>query len=298
MAQRGNIDYEQIKSFQRQGNGNLIQMAGGGTKTNGHVLIYDANGNAIDGGSGPAASVLTTKGDLLTYNSGLVRLPIGTNGQVLTANSAATDGVDWETPTSGSGSYFPIPPGITAPPSPGTLTWVNQGSAAASTVNSGINMTVPAQNSDNLRMLVKAIPATPYTFTVGVLATHPPADAGNMGICITDGTGTPKIIAWTVQYGGGGFLGFQLQQWNSPTSFNSVQNYEGRGVADPFGFILFRVLDDGSNLKWSLSKDGINWVQAFSAGRAAFLTPADIGLMMNTHGNVAIAMWVGHWTGV
>jgi|TARA_Y100000296_G_scaffold8372_1_gene9903 hypothetical protein len=43
---------------------------------------------------------LTTKGDLLVYNTvdSETRLPVGTNGQVLTANSSATNGVDWQDP--------------------------------------------------------------------------------------------------------------------------------------------------------------------------------------------------------
>lgn len=48
---RGNIDPEQIKSVGRQGDSSVIQMAGSGTKTAGHILVYDAGFNAVDGGS-------------------------------------------------------------------------------------------------------------------------------------------------------------------------------------------------------------------------------------------------------
>jgi len=43
---------------------------------------------------------LTTKGDLLVYNTvdSETRLPVGSDGQVLTANSSATNGVDWQDP--------------------------------------------------------------------------------------------------------------------------------------------------------------------------------------------------------
>lgn len=50
-----------------------------------------------------AGSPLTTKGDVYTYGTTNARLPVGSNGQVLTANSAATDGIDWETPTATGG---------------------------------------------------------------------------------------------------------------------------------------------------------------------------------------------------
>ncbi len=44
--------------------------------------------------------VTDTKGQLITYSTGPNLLDVGTNGQVLTANSAALNGIDWETPAS------------------------------------------------------------------------------------------------------------------------------------------------------------------------------------------------------
>ena len=49
-----------------------------------------------EGGS----TTLTTKGDILARNSSeTVRLPVGTNGKVLTANSSTAIGLEWVTPT-------------------------------------------------------------------------------------------------------------------------------------------------------------------------------------------------------
>lgn len=46
-----------------------------------------------------AKSTLTTKGDTFARSSStVVRVPVGTNGQVLTADSTATPGVAWQTP--------------------------------------------------------------------------------------------------------------------------------------------------------------------------------------------------------
>ena len=58
----------------------------------------------MSGGSGGSASAtgglsLTSKGDLLTFNTAEARLPVSaTNGQVLTTNSAVADGIEWATP--------------------------------------------------------------------------------------------------------------------------------------------------------------------------------------------------------
>lgn len=50
-----------------------------------------------------SASPLTTKGDLFTFDTGDARLPVGTNGHVLTADSTQATGIKWAA-ASGSGS--------------------------------------------------------------------------------------------------------------------------------------------------------------------------------------------------
>jgi hypothetical protein len=63
---------------------------------------------ATDAGSGVTtvtvpggASPLTTKGDLYGYDTADDRIPVGTDGDVLTADSSAALGVSWQTPSGG-----------------------------------------------------------------------------------------------------------------------------------------------------------------------------------------------------
>ncbi|CAB4186022.1 hypothetical protein UFOVP1142_5 [uncultured Caudovirales phage] len=53
----------------------------------------------IGGGSSP----LTTKGDLYTYSTTDARLAVGTNGQILTADSTAATGIKWASAAAGGG---------------------------------------------------------------------------------------------------------------------------------------------------------------------------------------------------
>lgn len=48
--------------------------------------------------AGSFTSPLTTKGDLLGFDTGNNRIPVGTDGQILTANSAVGFGVEWASP--------------------------------------------------------------------------------------------------------------------------------------------------------------------------------------------------------
>ena len=123
--------------------GNTTIVLGGTANTVGNLTLTNVNitsGNITgitdlaiaDGGTGASTklvafdnlSPLTTKGDLIGYDgTDNVRLAVGTNGQVLTANSSATTGLSWATAASGSGfsnmnvfatsTTFTVPTGIT-----------------------------------------------------------------------------------------------------------------------------------------------------------------------------------------
>ena len=69
------------------------------------ILYFTATGAAIfyDYIQAGAVSPLTTKGDLYGFSTLDARIPIGTNNQVLTADSAQALGLKWATPSAGGG---------------------------------------------------------------------------------------------------------------------------------------------------------------------------------------------------
>ena len=54
-------------------------------------------------GGGGLSSPLTTKGDVWGYSTTNARVAVGTNGQILTADSTEATGVKWATPAGGGG---------------------------------------------------------------------------------------------------------------------------------------------------------------------------------------------------
>jgi hypothetical protein len=63
------------------------------------IQVYSGSSWVVkSGGSSP----LTTKGDLYTYSTTDTRLPVGTNGHTLVANSSTSTGLEWAAPASGS----------------------------------------------------------------------------------------------------------------------------------------------------------------------------------------------------
>lgn len=75
----------------------LVPAPAAGDAAAGKVLKADGSW-----GSAGTTSPLTTKGDIYTYSTVNARLPVGTNGQLLSADSAETTGLKWiAAPSSG-----------------------------------------------------------------------------------------------------------------------------------------------------------------------------------------------------
>jgi hypothetical protein len=64
------------------------------------VEVYNGTAWVAVGGGG-LTSPLTTKGDIWVYGTGDTRLPVGTNGHTLVADSVETTGLKWVAPASG-----------------------------------------------------------------------------------------------------------------------------------------------------------------------------------------------------
>lgn len=67
-------------------------------------VTWQMSGDMVSGYVPNSVTPLTTKGDILTYASSAVRLGVGADGDVLTADSGQADGIKWAAPGGGGGS--------------------------------------------------------------------------------------------------------------------------------------------------------------------------------------------------
>jgi hypothetical protein len=110
---------------------------------------YDLANGAV------AKSTFTTKGDIVaaTASSTISRLGVGTNGQVLTADSTAATGIKWATP-SGGGKVLQVVSFTTATASTTTSsTWAN----------TNITLNITPTSATSKVMVISSIPIQFYT---------------------------------------------------------------------------------------------------------------------------------------
>lgn len=160
------------------------------------------------------------------------------------------------------------------PPVDSQFAWVNQGTATVSATNDGIALVQPgAGASSSAALRVKTAPATPYTVTAYL----------QHGIVM--GKQYPKTGLVFRESGTGKFVSFHLSQgfmwltkWTSATAVSG--DYSNFAVAQTINW--FRVRDDGTNLIFSVSGDGVTFIQIETRGRTDFLAggPNQVGFFV------------------
>ena len=167
------------------------------------------------------------------------------------------------------GPFFPL----TAVPALSNWAWINQGSSTAVDSVGGIYMVPQATGTTNFRILKKATPATPYTFTASFLSSGS-TSAGNgrcPGLLLRE-SGTGKIMS--VSYGPG--IGVvSSDRWTNATTYaatdgSSPANGSTQSIAPRF----LRISNDNTNIVTKISWDGQNWVQLASVGKTTAFTTA------------------------
>lgn len=233
------------------------------------------------------------KGDIVTNDgSNNTVLPVGSNGQVLTADSAQTNGMHWTTP---GGAPTAISSGPDWPPaSAGSLddeftgtsldtttrwSWVNQGSASVTVADSIVDLLVPAASGDNERGVFQTLPSPTWEVTAKISVTAIPANFMLGGLALYDGT-KMMIFGYGMNTSSSSDVGLAVTtQATITSSFTFVAGPLFKTIPP---FIYLRIKDDNTNLTFSYSMSGApsSFLKYYQASRTAFFGsgPTKIGL--------------------
>lgn len=146
--------------------------------------------------------------------------------------------------------------------------WVNQGSAALTESGGVGTFSMPSTAGTNHRGKYVAAPGTPYTVTAKISYFMPTANFSTCGLALRE-SGSSKIII----FGLAGNNGFKLNaaKLTNDTTF-SADNLSAAIAAT--GDLFLRVADNGTNVIFSYSLDGVNFNTHLSETRGTFFTTA------------------------
>lgn len=197
-------------------------------------------------------------------------------------------------------SFGPVFP-LTTPPASTSLTWVNQGSCTTTDYNGGFTLVTDAAPGNNRHLLVTSAPAAPYTFTVGMFLQLWPAPNPTIGGLVFRESSTGKFVEF-ITYFSGNTLHMATFKWNNATSFSAAyDDGQVQPAISTSGFLFLRIQDDGLNLHFFWSSDGVNFMEWISSrSRTDFMTsgPNQIGIVaqsQDTNPLRVVKMNVLHW---
>ena len=262
---------------------NIQLLAQTGTLTAGIInagtanqtAYYPATGTAISGGGPGTAGQCWMSNGAGTPPS--MQACGGGGGSVSFAQPYATDGVNF------FGPIFQLV-------KPLDTTWINQAGSTETLTNGSAYVQKPtvAGSTDNVSCRVLANALTPYTLTVGLIPSFVTSLAGSgfFATAADSGTGKQVLNGQTVFSASNTTFGeYVAHATSATTNFASAQN---NNMPVMLGPVWYRIQDDATNLNYSVSRDGINFIPLFSEGNTAFLPSApanQLGFCIENVGN-------------
>lgn len=187
----------------------------------------------------------------------------GTAGQVLTSTGS---GLPVWAPAAGGGLFGSLLSTTPTQASTGLTTVLNQGSATISNTAAGITIANASAPSTQVGLITSSTPSTPYTLTILGAITSDGNYGGAMAIGWRDAS-SGKLEFLMMSYGANNSGTYVVQQQSSFSNYyaNVEVSYYGMYPKYP---TWMQIADDGINIRYSYSTDGINFTNIFSGTKA------------------------------
>jgi hypothetical protein len=204
-------------------------------------------------------------GNSITQRSGAIMPQVATSGggggTVSFAQPYATDGTNF---------FGPIFQTV----KPLDTTWINQNGSTRTVTNGSVFIdkpTVAGHDDISCRVLVIPGAPTPYTVTVGYIFNILSFSAGGVGgyVTVVDTASGKQTVAGHLDIASFNTSVFHVT--TPTTNFATAFSMGGVFTQAP---IWVRIKDDGTNLLYSASVDGINFIQFFSEADTTFMAVA------------------------
>jgi len=159
------------------------------------------------------------------------------------------------------------------------------GSAAAANVTNGVQLSDVANAAHNIRAISLAAPATPYMIDANIaLISLPISGTCWAGIGWTDGTTYQGVFLTAPGAVGNPPIRVTIMS-NATTQFSQV--FGVVNVIPDLSDIWLRIRDDGTNVYFYYSVDGITWIQLATYNRGTYYPVTNVAFIINNNGSTS-----------
>ena len=185
----------------------------------------------------------------------------------------------------------------------GDFSWDNQGSATldTSTLPYATLLKTPADASTGLHCRYKSAPGSTWTITALVVPFLSSSAFNQCGLLARKAS-NGSMVAYGLLSDPATFSfsqGWSAEKWTDSTHFSAAYAITDKyAVRYPINkaFFYMQLKDDGTNRKFLVSNDGLNFVEIHSIGRTDFLTADQVGFYVTSqNASFGAGIWMMSW---
>lgn len=148
------------------------------------------------------------------------------------------------------------------------FTIINQGTATISNSNAGIVISDNAA-SDNWRIVAQTAPTPPYAITFLLAFSVPRANFAQTGVGFRNTTTGGLSLFVLRDATDTSYPVLTCTNWSSPTTYVSTNGTDDQGVFLSNGLYFFKIRDDGTNVYFYHSPNGVDFILHFSVSKSS-----------------------------